>query len=131
MRVLAVDPGREKCGVAVCEPGRVLAHRVVSPEHLTALVTEWVAAFHVGHVLVGNRTGSGRIRAILNGITVPVEAVEERGTTLAARGRYFRDHPLRGWRRFLPLSLQVPPEAYDDYAAILIAEAYFEAAPAS
>jgi len=51
-----------------------------------------------------------------------VETVEETGTTLEARRRYFRDHPPRGWRRLLPITLQLPPEEYDDYVAELLLE---------
>jgi RNase H-fold protein (predicted Holliday junction resolvase) len=130
VRILAIDPGREKCGAAVCEPAKVLAHRVVRTRDLTPVVAEWVAAFHVDLVVVGNRTGSGEVLALLTsvagGLKVPVKAVEEQDTTLAARRRYFRDHPPRGWRRLLPLSLQLPPEPYDDYAAVEIAESYLE-----
>ncbi len=124
MRVLAVDPGREKCGAAVCEPGAVLARRIVRPEDLAAVARQWVAVFNVDRIIVGNRTGSRAVHEVLEDLRVPVEAVEEQGTTLAARARYFRDHPPRWWRRLLPLSLQVPPEPYDDYAAIVMAEAY-------
>jgi len=124
VRVLAVDPGREKCGVAVCAPAAVLAHRVVPITRLAATVAEWTAAYGVGIILIGNRTGAAEARAHLGDLGIPVKSVEERGTTLAARRRYFQDHPPRGLLRFLPISLQVPREAYDDYAAILLAEAH-------
>lgn len=129
MRVLAVDPGTAKCGIAVCAPTGVLAHRVIQTDRLAATVGEWAGAYRVDVILVGNRTGSEEARARLGRERVPVEVVEERGTTLAARRRYFRDHPPRGLRRLLPIALQVPPEPYDDYAAILLAEAYFSRFP--
>lgn len=119
-----MDPGREKCGTAVCEPGAVLARRVIRPEDLAAVASRWVAAFNVERIIVGNRTGSRAAYEVLEDLRVPVVVVEEQGTTLAARGRYFRDHPPRGWRRLIPLSMQVPPEPYDDYAAVVLAEAY-------
>jgi hypothetical protein len=64
---------------------------------------------------------------IIRGLPVAVCLAEEAETTLVARRRYFRDHPPRGWRRLLPLSLQVPPEPYDDYAAAIIGERYLHA----
>lgn len=127
MRVLAIDPGRDKCGAAVLEPGRVLAHRVVRSDDLASVTREWVETFHVDRIVVGNRTGSREVHATLRTVRVPVQTVDEQGTTLAARHRYFEDHPPRGWRRFLPLSFQMPSEPYDDYAAIVIAEAYLRA----
>ncbi len=124
MIVLAIDPGRRKCGIAVCGPGGVVARRIVPLEDVAAVAREWAAAHRVERVLLGNRTGAREVAARLSGLGPPVVAVEEQGTTLAARRRYFDDHPPRGWRRLVPRSLLLPPEAYDDYAAVLLAEAY-------
>jgi len=122
--VLAVDPGRARCGVAVCEPGRVLARAVVSREALPALVRDWQLRYAVSEVVIGNRTASAMVIALLADAGVaPVSVVEEAGSTLRARSRYFDEHPARGWRRLVPRTLQTPPEPYDDYAAVLLAEA--------
>jgi RNase H-fold protein (predicted Holliday junction resolvase) len=127
LNVLAVDPGRDKCGIAVCRPGAVLAHRVIPVDALADVVQDWVATYRVEAIAVGNSTGAADARRRLAGCPVPVVGVDERGTTLVARTRYFLDHPPRGWRRLIPRSLLVPPEPYDDYAAILLGEAYLEA----
>lgn len=127
MIVLAVDPGREKSGIAVCRPGDVLARRVIPADALAEMVHDWVATYRVEAIVVGNSTGAADARRRLAGCAVPVVSVDERGTTLLARARYFRDHPPRGWRRLIPRSLLVPPEPYDDYAAILLGEAYLQA----
>ncbi len=122
--VLAVDPGRDKCGVAVCRPGQVLERAIVAPEHLVELAHAWQSRHAVVEIIVGDRTGSGEIVRLLEGrVSVPVRLVDESGTTLLARSRYFDDRPPRGWRRLVPRSLQTPPEPYDDYAAVVIAEA--------
>jgi RNase H-fold protein (predicted Holliday junction resolvase) len=122
--VLAIDPGREKCGVAVCGPAGVVAHRVVRFDDLPGMAGTWVTSYRVDLVILGNRTGSHDVRARLSHLAVPLMVVEERGTTLAARRRYFEDHPPRGWRRLLPRSFQTPGVPYDDYAAIVLAETY-------
>ena len=127
MRVLAVDPGREKCGVAVCDPEGIITRRVVSTAEVSRVVGTWAAEHGVDVVLVGNRTGGKRVLEIIRALPVAVCLAEEAETTLAARRRYFQDHPPRGWRRLLPLSLQVPPEPYDDYAAAVIGERYLHA----
>lgn len=124
MRVLAVDPGRGKCGVAVVVPGGVLARRIVAPADLVPLVRAWIAAHAVEVVVIGGSTGFRAVATGLGDLPVPVRRVDERGTTLAARRRYFADHPPRGWRRFLPRSLLIPPEPYDDYAAVVLGEAH-------
>jgi RNase H-fold protein (predicted Holliday junction resolvase) len=122
--VLAIDPGREKCGVAVCRHAGVVVHRVVRVDELAQVARQWIAAYGVDLVLLGNGTGSRDVRTRLSHIAVPVEVSEEQGTTLAARRRFFQDHPPRGWRRLLPRSLQTPAVPYDDYAAIVLAETY-------
>ena len=53
MRVLAVDPGREKCGVAVCGPEGVVAKGVVSVSDLPGLVRDWTHDYGVQAVVVG------------------------------------------------------------------------------
>lgn len=126
--ILAIDPGREKCGVAVCTPSGVVARAIVPAGDLGRIVTVWCKEHGVTQVLVGDRTGSAEVLRELQqaGVGVPVTLVPEHGTTLKARRRYFQDHPPRGWQRLLPLSMQVPPEPYDDYAAIVLAEEFFQ-----
>jgi RNase H-fold protein (predicted Holliday junction resolvase) len=129
--VLGIDPGRDKCGLAVCAAGRVLARAIAPPADVPGLVARWTAEHHVDAIVVGAGTGSSEVLAALRSMPVqdrqPAIALqEEKSTTLAARRRYFEDHPRRGWRRWIPLSLQVPPEAYDDYAAAEIAQRYIE-----
>jgi len=124
VRVLAVDPGREKCGVAVCGPEGVVARRVVAVSDLPSVARDWVATYGVRAVVVGDQTGCAHVFDLLRDLPVQVEAAVERGSTLQARRRYFQDHPPRGWRRLIPRSFQLPPVPYDDYAALVLAEAY-------
>ena len=122
--VLAVDPGRDKCGMAVMAGSRVLAKRVVPAGDLGATAARWVREFGVNRLALGDRTGRENARAALAAALpdLPIAVVDEAGTTEAARVRYFADHPPRGWRRLIPTSMQVPPEPYDDYVAVLLAE---------
>lgn len=122
--VLAIDPGRDKCGVAVAEAGGVRDRAVVTPEALPDLVRAWYGRHGVTEIVIGNRTASRDVARMLRGILpLPVRAVDEAGTTLRARARYFDEHPPQGWRRLIPRGLLTPPEPYDDYAAVLLAEA--------
>jgi RNase H-fold protein (predicted Holliday junction resolvase) len=122
--VLAIDPGRSKCGVAVCRSNRVLAHQVVLLEALAGYVRDCRGTYGVTEVVVGDRTGADAVERLLaDVIAEPLRRVDEAGTTLRARERYFKDHPPRGWRRLIPRGMLTPPEPYDDYAAILMAEA--------
>lgn len=122
--VLGVDPGRSKCGVAACAPTGVLARAIVPPDALPEMVMEWRDRYGITEIVVGNRTGSPAVASVLElAAALPVRLVDEAGTTLRARAGYFAEHPPRGWRRLVPRGLLVPPEPYDDYVAVLLAEA--------
>ncbi len=128
MRILAIDPGREKCGVVVADDKVILDRAVVPIADMASVLREWGRRNGVTQVVLGDRTGREEVRkhlaAELPG--VPVALMREAGTSLLARRRYFADHPPRGWRRLLPLSMQVPPGPYDDYAAAIILEGFLE-----
>lgn len=127
MLVLGVDPGREKCGLAVVDKSRgVLWHEIVAAPELAAAVQTLVGRYSPDQVVMGNGTAHKRARESLQRQcpAVAVTFVDEYRTTDAARQRYWRDNPPSGWRRLWPLSMQVPSEPVDDYAAIIIAERY-------
>ena len=124
VRILAVDPGRDKCGLAVVDSrDGVLARGVVPTTVVGAVVQDWVRAHRPLVMAVGGGTGLRAVRKALSAVDLPLEVVPEAYTTLRARRRYFEEHPLRGWRRLFP-GLQTPPIPIDDYAAVLIAEDY-------
>ncbi|MBI3912248.1 MAG: pre-16S rRNA-processing nuclease YqgF [Armatimonadetes bacterium] len=123
--VIAVDPGREKCGLAlVREDGVVLRRAVVDSVTCPVLVSAWHEETGA-RVILGAGTAHRPVRQSLETAGVTPVTVSERDTTRHARERYFRDHPPRGWRRLVPRGLRVPPVPIDDYAAVLIAEAFF------
>lgn len=140
--VLAIDPGRLKCGVAVVsaalEPdqsGRlafdVLHQSVVMTAELAGVLAELAARFRPDAVIVGNGTGSAGIARAAGQLgTGPVVIVDEKFSTLLARKRFFEHNPPRGLRRLIPLSLQSPGRPYDDYVAVTLAELYLASAQA-
>jgi RNase H-fold protein (predicted Holliday junction resolvase) len=124
-RVLAIDPGHEKCGLAVLDAeAGLLERRVVSRRELPAVVRDWCGRYQPDFLLLGSGTGSRDLLEPLSALSMPLRRVPERETTRGARQRYFLDHPPRGWRRLIPRSLQVPAVPIDDYAAWIIAEQF-------
>jgi RNase H-fold protein (predicted Holliday junction resolvase) len=127
--IAAVDPGREKCGIAVLSrDGVVLMREVVAAAELAGRVQDARRAYGIRTVILGSGTGHATIKSELMSLlaaeTVEILEVPEFETTLAARKLYFQRNPPRGWRRLLPQGLRLPPEPIDGYAAEAIGRRY-------
>lgn len=128
--VVAVDPGRDKCGVAVVDAwGRVAEKAVVDTADLAHVISELVRRreYKVAAVVVGDRTGArDTVRRLTDaGVSKDlIHLVDEHRSSEIGRRRYWRDNPPRGWRRLIPVGLQVPPGPYDDYVAVELACRY-------
>jgi hypothetical protein len=72
-------------------------------------------------VIVGDGTGSAQWLQAFNRYP-NVQSVNERGTTLRARERYWDLWPAKGWQRLLPRGLRLPPNEMDAIAALVMAE---------
>jgi RNase H-fold protein (predicted Holliday junction resolvase) len=118
-----LDPGRNKCGLVLTDPQRqqIRAALVLPPEAAWHQLREWQLHEGLRAVVIGDGTGSAAWRRRL-APQLRVEAVDERGTTLAARRRYWQLFPARGWRRLLPEGLRQPPRDWDDVVAQLLLE---------
>jgi hypothetical protein len=129
--VLAIDPGSHKCGIAVTSAaGEVKCRAIVPTADLIDSVRGLVEQFQPIRVLCGNGTHSA---SILRGLAstdlgAPLTPVDEAYSSEAARLRYVAENPARGLARLLPRSLRTPPEPYDDYVAIILAERFWKAA---
>ena len=129
---LSVDPGREKCGVAVVrEDGAVVARERCDTTALEAVMTTLVAKHGPVCCLVGNGTGSAvvweRLQKLLQkSNNCDMMLIDEASTTEQARTLYWQANPPRGWRRLLPISLLVPPKPIDDWAAVVMARRWLK-----
>lgn len=128
-RVLSIDPGSAKCGVAVVDSdNKILLQDVVSTEELPAEAARLVALYEPIALVMGNGTGSrpiaDRIRALA--LSPPLLLVPEAHTTIQARERYLDAHPPKGWLRLVPRALRTPPVPIDDFVAVILAERYWK-----
>jgi len=122
-RLVALDPGRSKCGLVLIdsEHNRVLEGKVVPPQAVMAWVDHWHEQHSLDQVIVGDGTGSAQWLQAFNRFA-NVQSVNERGTTLRARDRYWDLWPTKGWQRLLPKGLRLPPNELDAIAALVMAE---------
>ena len=131
MIVLAIDPGRSKCGVAVCTPRddsdrpRILHREVVPTDKLVVNVTALVDAHKPDVVLIGDGTQSATLRKAVAKVLpegLPFQEVPEAFTSQRVRARLQKEWLPKGLIRLLPTGMRPPPKAYDDYVAALLAE---------
>lgn len=127
--VLAVDPGKSKCGLALVrrdaeEKVHLIWHQIVPREAILPALEEANKVETYSLIVVGNGTTSKpliqEIREAMPSMAILV--VDEKETTLQARERYWEHNPKKGWRRILPSTMIPPPVPIDDYAALVIAE---------
>ncbi len=128
-KVLAVDPGRDKCGLAVVTPGHVILKQIVPRSEIIRVVAEMVSEHAPDEIIVGNGTGSSGLIEELRSLSIPLLAVEESYSTQRARTRYFLENPPRGFLRLIPRGLLSPPCPVDDYAAVVLAESHLRNHP--
>ena len=123
--VIGIDPGRSKAGYALVEEsGTVVAAGIESLDGLHARLADLLATRPVSAIALGRGTNARPVKAALDAFGVPIHYVDEHETSRQARNLYFAEHPPRGWRRLIPLGLQLPARPIDDYAAILIARRF-------
>lgn len=124
--VLGIDPGTQKAGFAVIDAAghQPLELGVVPLDELVARVEDVLQSYDVEHIALGRGTHALAVSKMLQAFGRSVHLIDEHETTLHARRLYFHDHPPRGWRRLVPLGMQVPPRPIDDYAAVLIARRF-------
>ena len=122
--VLAIDPGRDKCGIAVLSPqGDVLLHEIVPTGALETRVSE-LAAEYAPRIIMGDGTTSAATKARIEAQVGAVTLVDEYRTTEEGRRLYWAENPPRGWRRLVPRGLLTPAVPVDDFAAVALARRF-------
>jgi len=139
--VVSVDPGREKCGVAVVTNDlELILKEVVSRDEAVDRVLELAGKHGAYRIVLGDRTGSREFaceiaKAAKGDLSLAdkqqrpypeVIFVDEHESSMEGRRRYLLDHPLRGLGRLIPVSLRTPSEPFDDYVAVILAERFFQ-----
>ena len=134
--ILAFDPGRDKTGFAFADMEGGLLLSGIFPanerdEFFRSLsagdVSRWRiegngTAFAPSVIAVGDGTYSREFREYVHDrLNAEVLTVDERNTTLEARGLYWRIHRPGLLMRLLPEGLRVPGRVLDDLAAWAVA----------
>ena len=126
--IMGVDPGRDKCGVAVLDSnGEVKFSEVTATSEFETVMQKLSAQFEIELAILGNGTTSTEAEKKIRAKGLQVKIVDEKFTTEQARRLYWEKFPPRGWRKFLPTSLQVPPVPVDNIVAEILVKRYLGA----
>lgn len=124
---MGIDPGKDKCGVAVLTAsGEIRFQRVVATEELDSVVKTLAAQFDIESVILGDGTTHKAAASKVKAAGLSFQLVDEKHTTEEARREYWHKNPPRGWRRLLPTSMQVPPEPVDAIVAEILVRRFLE-----
>lgn len=126
--ILAIDPGREKTGIAILKNSDVLEHKIINSEELVQIIKSLLEKYIIKTIVMGNGTSSKKKYDLLKQefIDRHIVLINEYRTTDEARKLYFQENPPKGWKKLIPLGMQVPPVPVDDYAAIVIGRKYLK-----
>ncbi len=126
--ILAIDPGREKTGIAILKNSDVLEHKIINSDELVQIIKSLLEKYIIKTIVMGNGTSSKKKYDLLKQefIDRDIVLINEYRTTDKARKLYFQENPPKGWKKLIPLGMQVPPVPVDDYAAIVIGRKYLK-----
>lgn len=121
---LVIDPGREKSGIAILdELGTILEKKVFSNHELVEQISIWDHKYVPFGWIIGNKGAGKGIREEVergNIRSVSIIEADEHRSSEEGRMLYWTEHPPRGWKKIIPQSFLVPPEPWDDWAAVVI-----------
>ena len=129
-KILGFDPGRDKCGIAITDKkGNIYYHQVIESSQAILTINTLIKQFSVNLLVLGNQTTSKQWRKRLDNellMSIPIELIDERNSTLEARDRYWKLYHPHRLMRLLPQGMRNPPRPIDEIVSILLIERYFK-----
>lgn len=125
--ILAIDPGKNKSGMAVMEEnGMVREKRLLPANEAVFQIANLSQKYFFSSIVIGESVFGRELqkKIISEKIQVNCVFVPEKDSSYLARERYWRENPPKGWWRLVPTSLRVPPVPIDDYAAVILGERF-------
>ena len=124
---ISIDPGNKKCGLLLAdmESGNVIEAGISSLNKFSEITSSWNEKYHISKIIIGDGTNCNYIENELKKENIiNVDFVNERGSTLRARFRYWQIWPPNCFFRWLPKEMLFPPENLDAVVALILLEDY-------
>ena len=126
---ISIDPGMKKCGLLLADmqSGEVIEAGVASLNKFSDLVSQWNEDHKIIKIIIGNGTNCKYIENKLKRNNYfNINYVNERGSTLRARFRYWEIWPPNYFIRWLPKEILFPPANLDAIVALILLEDFLK-----
>ena len=126
---ISIDPGNKKCGLllASMKSGDVIEAGISSLNRFLNIVSLWNKEYDVCKIVIGDGTNSKFIaNQLLQKNIINFTYINEKGSTLRARFRYWEVWPPNFLIRWLPKEMLFPPENLDPVVALILLEDFLE-----
>ena len=125
-KVIAIDPGKSKCGLVLAEISEKKIYKAIILR--SALIEDYVRNLNtvedISKIIIGNGTTSKETIEKLNFFKKEITTFEEKNTTFRAKARYFELFPVSGWRFLIPREVFLLNKNLDAISALIILEDY-------
>ena len=122
---ISIDPGNKKCGLLLADmkSGNVIQAGISSLNKVSDLVSLWNKDYLISKIIIGDGTNCKYVENELHKKNIlNLKYVNERGSTLRARFRYWEIWPPNYCIRWLPKEILLPPENLDAIVALILLE---------
>ncbi len=128
-KLISIDPGNEKCGLLLVDikSRNVIDARISSLEKFSDLLSFWYENHLIEKIIIGNGTNSNFFEKKLKEKHIyNLFFVDERGSTMRARFRYWEIWPPNYIFRLIPKELLFPPQNLDAIVAMILVEDFLK-----
>ena len=126
---ISIDPGTDKCGLLLAdmESGKVIEAGISSLKKFSDLVSMWYEDYEILNIIIGDGTNSKYVEDQLKLKNFcNIHFVNEEGSTLRARFRYWEIWPPNCLIRWLPKEILFPPDNLDAIVALILLEDFLK-----
>ena len=126
---ISIDPGNNKCGLLLADmkSGNVIEAGVSSLNKFHDVVSLWNEKHDIDKIIIGDGTNCKYIEDKLKQKNIfNFNYVNEKGSTLRARFRYWEIWPPNYFIRWLPKEILFPPENLDAVVALILLEDFLK-----
>lgn len=127
--LMGIDPGRNKCGVAVLtDEGKEVLKEISKTSDLSKKLEDLLQDYSIDKIILGNGTYADKVFNILKLFFDEKEIIfiEEENSTYIAEEKYLKENPPLGLSFLNKVMKFKPKRPLDDYTAVVLVEKYLK-----